>query len=133
MATRPWVTPEEVKEHTDNAKVKERADKKLIWDIFHAEQFVIKYTHNRFEDPEKYPEIPQGVWLAVVMLAEMYAARNADTDKNSGNYKSETFDDYSYTIADTEKKQENLDLAPLLDEFKESAVNNAVNMKLRKL
>ena len=133
MAKRPWVTPEEVKEYTENVKVKERPDEKLRWDIVRAEMYVIKYTGNRFNDDVKYPEIPDNVKLAVILLAEMYSSSAATSDKNSGNYESESFDDYSYKIADTAKKQENIDLGPLLDEFRESAVNHAVNMKLRKL
>jgi len=130
---RPWVTPEEVKEYTDNTKVKDRSDIKLEVDIFRAEQDVIKYTGNHFNNPDKFTEIPRPVKLAVILLAEMYAGSSNDGDKNSGNYKSETFDDYSYTIADTAKKLDNINLGPLLDEFMEEAPKNAVNMKLRKL
>jgi len=131
--TRPWVTPEEVREYTENPNVKERSDKRLELDILRAEQYVIRYTGNHFTDPDRFPELPQQVRLAVILLAEMYASSAATSDKNSGNYKSETFDDYSYTLADTAKKQENIDLGPLLDEFILSAPRRAVNMNLRKL
>ena len=131
MATRPWVTPEEVKEYTDNQGVKNRGDGKLEIDIFRAEQDVILYTNNRFEDSEKFPEIPQPVRIATLLLAEMYANASVDIDK--GNFKSETFDDYSYTIADTAKKKDNLDLSSLLDEFVENAPRSPVNMSLQKL
>jgi len=130
---RPWVTPEEVKEYTENPNVKNRPDDKLKWDIVRAEAYVIKYTGNRFDNPEKYTEIPENVKLAVILLAEMYASSAATSDKNSGNYESESFDDYSYKLADTAKKQENIDLGPLLDEHIESAPRHAVNMSLRKL
>ena len=51
MAARPWVLPQEVRDYTDRPSVKERADAKLSVDISRAEQYVISYTHNRFEDP----------------------------------------------------------------------------------
>ena len=133
MAARPWVTPKEVIDYSDNQRVKNRAEEKLTVDIFRAEQYVIKYTNNRFDDDTKYPTAPEPVRMAIILLAESYASSASESDKNSGNYKSETFDDYSYTLADTAKKQENLDLGPLLDEFAQSAPRNAVNMKLRRL
>lgn len=133
MATRPWVTPDNIREYTDNKKVKARSDAKLKMDIARAELYVISYTSNRFDDATKYPNAPEAVVMAVTLLAEMYAGSSAETDK--GNFKSETFDDYSYTLADTAKKQENLDLGPLLDEFVDPATKagNGVDMRLRKL
>ena len=133
MATRSWVTPQEVKDYSDNPKIQNRNEEKLKLDIFRAEQYVIRYTGNTFEDDVKYPAVPEGVRLAVILLAEMYAASAAEHDEKSGNYKNETFDDYSYTLADTAKKQENIDLGPLLDEYVIGVTKNAVNMKLRKL
>ena len=131
MATRPWVTPQEVKDYSDNPKVQNRTDEKLKFDIARAELKVIRYTKNRFEDNEKFPVIPEPVSLAVILLAEMYAGSSAEIDK--GNYKSESFDEYSYTVADTATKQENIDLGPLLDDYVVEAVRNAVHMNLRKL
>lgn len=61
MAERPWVTPEELKEYTEFEEVKNRADSKLKIDISRAESWVIDYCNNRFDDPEKYPEIPENV------------------------------------------------------------------------
>ena len=130
---RPWVTPGEVKDYSDNPKIQNRNEEKLKVDIFRAEQYVIRYTGNTFKDDAKFPAVPEGVRLAVILLAEMYATSAAEYDEKSGNYKSETFDEYSYTLADTAKKQENIDLGPLLDEYVVSMTKNAVNMKLRKL
>ena len=94
MATRPWATPAEVKAYTTNPLVQNRTDQRLKVDIFRAEQYVMKRTNNDFSS---FATIPEPVKLAVILLAEMYAA-GASSDKNDGNYKSETFDDYSYTI-----------------------------------
>lgn len=138
MAARPWVLPQEVRDYTDRPSVKDRTDAKLSVDISRAEQYVISYTHNRFEDPEKYPTIPEPVKTAVILIAEAYAAYAADfgAGAGAGTFKSESFNDYSYTAADTAYIIGNLDLAPLLNDYVESEkakVKNAVNMRMRKL
>ena len=136
MATKPWVTPQEVRDYSDRARVIERTDAKLTIDISRAEQYVINYTHNRFEDSEKYPTVPEPIRTAVILIAEAYAAYAADFGAGLGTFKSESFDDYSYTTADTAYIINNLDLAPLLDEFIEAEngkVKNAVVMRIRKL
>lgn len=131
MASRPWVTPQEVRDYSDKPKIAERTDAKLVIDIARAEQYVISYTNNRFDDDERYPEIPSEVKTAVILMAEMYASTSLE--KARGEYKSESFDDYSYTAADTDAKRDNLDLGPLLDDFVIVQSKNAVTMKLRKL
>ncbi len=136
MATRPWASPQDVRDYTDRPLVQTRTDAKLAIDISRAEQYVINYTHNHFEDPEKYPTVPESVKTAVILLAEAYAAYAVDFGAGSGTYKSESFDDYSYTAADTAYIIGNLDLAPLLDEFVETEngkSKNAVTMRMRKL
>lgn len=134
MAARPWVLPQNVIDYTDNPKIKARPVGKLEVDISRAELYVINYTRNRFDDPDKYPVPPGGVVTAVILIAEMYACGAVETgDIGSGSFKSASYDEFSYTLADTAHKQENLDLGPLLDEFILAAPRNAVNMKLRKL
>lgn len=130
MAIRPWATPTEVKTYSDKQRVKDRAEAKVAVDITRAEQYVIRYTNNRFDDVVKYPEIPGSIKTAVILVAEVYGNNAAE---GKGEYKSETFDDYSYTLADTAAKLENLDLGPLLDEFITEAPRNAVTMKMRRL
>lgn len=133
MAARPWVTPDEVKAYTDYPKVQARADAKLKIDISRAEQYVITYTNNRFEDDEKYPEAPESVKTAVILIAEMYAFNAAEGADGKGAYKSESFDDYSYTLADTTTKLDNLVLGPLLDDYVIVEARNGVTMRLMKL
>jgi len=133
MAKRPWVTPDEVKAYTDYPKVKDRSDEKLKVDITRAEYYVINYTRNHFDDHIKYPTLPESVRTAVILVAEMYAFNAAEGGTGKGAYKSETFDDYSYTMADTGEKLDNLLLGPLLDEFTEPDSGSKVVMKLRKL
>jgi hypothetical protein len=133
MATRPWATPGDVREYTGRASVKERSDAKLAVDISRAEQYVASYTRNRFDDPEKYPAVPESVKTAVILIAEAYAADAAGLGAGAGMFKSETFDDYSYTAADTAYKLGNLDLGPLLDEYVEPVAKNTVTMRMRRL
>lgn len=129
MARRPWVTPDEVREYTDKPTVAARSDAKLKIDITRAELYVISYTNNRFDD-EQYPEAPEAVKTAVILIAEMYGNSAVE---GKGEYKSESFDDYSYTFAETSVKLENLDLGPLLDEHVVVEPKQGVTMKIRKL
>ena len=52
--------------------------------------------------------------MAVILLAESYA--NTDILTKNGSMKSESFDDYSYTLDDRDEI-ERLGLGPLLDDF----------------
>jgi len=133
MATRPWVTPQEVKDYSENPRVTSRDDSRLKVDILRAEQRVIAITGNRFDDADEFPEIPLNVKTAVMLLAEMYAIGAAGADANSGNFRSESFDDYSYTLHDTESKIDNIDIEPLLADYIVARARNPVNMSLRKL
>lgn len=130
MAQRPWVTPKEVKDYTEHEKAKERADNKLKIDISRAEQYVIRYTNNRF-DTGQYPNIPEEVKNAVILIAEAYAY-NASKDEKK--IKSETFDDYSYTLSDDSGPNlDNIDLGALLDDYVIVLPKRSVTMSLRKL
>lgn len=127
MAKRPWVTPQEVKEYSEIPAVQQRSDARLMVDIARAEQYVITYTHNSFEDKE---EIPAAVKTAVLILAEAYGHNAVVAAKE---VKSETFDDYSYTTEAKEISAEALDLAALLDEFVVKEPRNGVTLRMRKL
>lgn len=127
MAKRPWVTPQEVREYSEIAAVQQRSDARLTVDIARAEQYVITYTHNSFEDKE---EIPAAVKTAVLILAEAYGHNAVVAAKE---VKSETFDDYSYTTETKQISVEALDLAALLDEFVITEPRNGVTLRMRKL
>lgn len=127
MAKRPWVTPEEVREYSAVPEVKNRSDVQLAIDIARAEQYVITYTHNDFSDVE---EIPPSVKLAVLILAENYGHSAVLISKG---VKSETFDDYSYTAADSAFAIGDLDLAALLDDFIKAGNNGTITMRMRRL
>jgi len=135
MATRPWVTPQEVKDYTEIGSIKNRSDAKLEIDIARAEYWVINYCHHDFSDDEKYPVIPTPVKMAVILLAEAYSF-NA-TKIASAGLKSETFDDYSYTASEsTLIDLDDVDVSGLLGDFVEGVAINgdtAITMRLRKL
>ena len=126
MASRPWVTPQEVREYSENAKVQERSETRLSVDIARAEQYVMTYTHNKFD---KCDAVPEAVKTAVLLLAESYG-RNAVI--SAKGIKSETLDDYSYTAAEAVGADE-LDLAALLDEFVIAEPRNGITMRMRRL
>jgi len=130
VASRPWVTPAEVKAYSDRECVQARSDARLTVDISRAEQYVITYTHNDFSDGEKYPTVPEAVKTAALLLAEAYAYNAVVSSKE---LKSETFDDYSYTAERSVVSVESLDLAALLDDFIVAKANNAVTMRMRRL
>lgn len=132
MADRPWVTPDEVRNYSESPKVKARSDERLAIDITRAEQYVIAYTHNRFED---YEELPDPVKAAVIILADSHAYTAVMTS-TTGGMKSETFDDYSYTVADSASGAsiEDLGLNILLDEFViDDGASGKITMRMRKL
>ena len=133
MAERPWVLPKEIKAYTDIEAVQQRKKDKLEMDIARAEQYVITYTHNRFEG---YDKIPGPVRTAVILLAEAYASYANQLKKTGGGaLKSETFDDYAYTAGDGtfEDFVKALDLAALLDDFVIKQASGTVTMRMRRL
>lgn len=126
MANRPWVTPQAVKDYTEYPSVQKRDEAKLTTDISRAEQYVIAYTNNDFADKE----LPEAVKTAVILVAEAYAFNACVAAKE---LKSETFDDYSYTVETCTIDVDSLDLKPLLDEYTTVKSRSGVTMRLRKL
>lgn len=133
MPTRPWITPADVIAYTEFQSVKDRDTTKLTYDIIRAESDIIQYTGNDFADEETYPVIPDEILLADKILAEHYALRALDEGRATG-YKSEKFDDYSYTRFDKEMA-ESLGIGSLLAPhiIPEGSSGTKVNMRLRKL
>jgi len=127
MAARPWVAPDEVKAYSDLGNVKKREDCKLTVDIARAEQTVITRTNNRFDADMV---IPEPVRLAVILIAEYFADKAI---RGNREYKSESFDDYSYTVADSASGISWIEIDPLLEDFCIKESRSAVVMKMRKL
>lgn len=130
MAARPWVSPEEVREYTSHEELKSRPDKKLSFDIARAEIKIVHRTNNHFAD-DAYPEIPEEVKMAVILLAEAYAKNDVESTKRQ--IKSETFDDYSYTAETAMIDIETLDLDDLLAAHVLATGRGTTVFKLRKL
>lgn len=129
---RPWITPGDIQKYTDSKKVKARSNTQLEFDISRAENYVISYTHNRFDTEEYANNIPDDIKKALILLAEAYALKSVNASAE-GIMKSETFDDYSYTIA-TERTDliADLQLGPMLEPYM-SNDSGDTNVKLRKL
>lgn len=150
---RPWITPSDVKGYSDDIAiigkketvtkdgqtvekviVPERTDAKLLIDIARAEAMIIGYCHHDFSNAEKYPQLPNNVRVAAILLTEAIAHNGYITNAAYSNYKSETFDDYSYTAGDTSAVSiSGLNLSSLLDEYVESKQKGDVIFRLRKL
>lgn len=129
MAVRPWVTPEELLAYTSDPSLKERSETQIQFDIARAEDYVEGYCNNRFDDNEKYPEIPDKVRRAVILIAEMYAAKAQAAAEGKGTmYKSESLDDYSYTLEDSQAAIDNMIIGPLLDPFIIQKVRHGIKM-----
>jgi hypothetical protein len=99
-------------------------------DISRAEAKIISITHNRFSD-DKYPTIPEPVRLATILAAEAYAKNAAERAKKQ--IKSETFDDYSYTLESSEIDLSSLDLDELLRDYVLPEDAGDTILRLRKL
>ncbi len=122
-----WVTPQEVREYSEIPAVQQRNDTRLTVDIARAKQYITTYTHNRFENVE---QIPEPVKMATLLLAEAYAY-NAILASNE--MKSETFDDYSYTVEKSQIDIDRLDIAALLDDYVITEPSNGIVFRMRKL
>lgn len=138
--TRPWVSPQQVKEYTEIKAVQNRADEKLEMDIARAEQYVITYTHNEFKDESYDTAIPKEVVLAIILLAEAYANQAIMAAKQSevvmeNGMKSETFDDYSYTVSDSASEFDvsSLNLSSLLDSYVIAQAKGKTILRMHKL
>ena len=116
MAKRPWVTPQEVRDYSVIPEVQQRTDARLEIDIARAEQYVIAYTHNSFEEIKK---VPQSVKTAAIILAEAYGHKS--------------FDDYSCTYETKEISAEVLGIEALLQDYVKKEPKNGVILRMRKL
>lgn len=128
---RPWVEPEQIRAYSLSAKVQERTDVQLAYDIARAERYVVFHTHNKFDSEEYESGLPSDVMMAVILLAEAYA-KQAITQKD-GVMSSESFDDYSYTVGTGSDVADSLGLGAMLKEYVLPEEHGKAVMKLRKL
>lgn len=125
-AERPWILPEDVKSYTSHKEVAERSDERLKFDIARAEMKIIHITNNKFTGCE---EIPEPVKMAVILVAEAYAKNDIEAAKKK--IKSESFDDYSYTLESGTISLDSLDLEELLRDYIITDGIGKIVMKLR--
>lgn len=123
---RPWILPEDVKSYTSHKEVAERSDERLKFDIARAEMKIIHITNNKFTNCE---EIPEPVKMAVILVAEAYAKNDIEAAKKK--IKSESFDDYSYTLESGTINLDSLDLEELLRDYIITDGIGKIVMKLR--
>ena len=98
----------------------------------------MNYCHQDFGS---YQTVPSNVVTADLLLSEYYAsnaimaAKSTSSVVSSGGLKSETFDDYSYTVADSASvlDEASLDLASLLDEYVVPVATGNTFLRMRKL
>ena len=128
---RPWVSPQDLKDYTEIKEIKERADKKLAFDIARAEQKIIKITNNKFDAEEYAEQIPETVKMAIILVAEEYAKNTIEKAKKQ--IKSESFDDYSYTLDSGIIDLDSLNLEELLSDYIMSEGIGKMMMRLRAL
>ncbi|MDR3345183.1 MAG: DUF3199 family protein [Oscillospiraceae bacterium] len=126
MAAEIWLTPDELREYSNNKDVKKRTDLQLQMDIYRAKSYIVCYTHNSFDDAELLPE---EVKIALLLIAEQYAIMSFNP--NDG-LKSETYDDYAYTRADKAGIDiEALGLDSLLDDWVIEPPKTGVTLKMQ--
>lgn len=126
---RPWITAQEVIDYSDLSDVVTRSPAKLSIDIRRAESYIIKYCNNDFTDEEYNDSIPEDVRVADILLTEYFAHNKAII----GSKKSETFDDYSYTVDDSSIDVTSLGLDTLLGPYIKTKPAGNVNMRMRRL
>lgn len=124
------ITPEEIKDYTSFAAVKKRSDGQLKSDILEATVEAKGIVGHDFSGPE-YTPLPDEVRLALIKLAQFYALINADESMTKG-YKSERFENYSYTLPDGNPIRKP-DLLSLLNDFikKDEPVETNSRWKMR--
>lgn len=118
---RPWITVGELERFTERTEVKNLTPLRTSVMINLAESKIIAYCHHDFSDDVKYPELPESVKNATYILAEAFCYN--DSRQTTGVIKSETYDDYSYTIESSETSTDFdvLGIATLLKPYVEDA------------
>lgn len=100
--------------YTDSEKVKKRNPEKLDMDIRRAEKTVLHLLNRKPDDSIFLNGAPEDIKSAIILYAEYYALW--EIRKHSSGYKSESFDDYSYTLTDDFKLEEP-DVKELIREY----------------
>lgn len=126
----PWITPDDVRNYSCLADVKNRSNLQMGVDIRRAERYIMEYTNHDFSDGKYAGGIPEEVLDADVILSEYFAHNSA---ANGTAKKSESFDDYSYTAEDSFIDMKSLGLDVLLKPYRAVKTAGTATMRLRKL
>lgn len=125
------IKPEQVIAYTEFEAVKEREPTKLESDILQAEIELFNKAGHKFSDA-KYSPLPAEVQLALIKLTEYYALVNSDESMIKG-YKSESLENYSYTLSDgTGVSKPSIDLL-IADYVVKAAPKRPISFKMRAL
>lgn len=126
--SRPWITPEELSSFSEHESVKNKSAVRILVMINLAESKIIAYCKHDFSDVKKYPTLPQEVKNAALILADALCYN--DSLQTSGKLKSESYDDYSYTVDVNEISIgfDNLGISSLLDPY---VLDDSGNLFLR--
>lgn len=127
MAKEPWLTPLDVQQYSEIEAVQKREPHRLETDIARAQSYIINYTHDDFK---LYLDLPTAVKTAALLIAEAYAYNSAIA---ANSIKSETFDEYSYTVETSQIEIESLDVSALLAPYVRPVTHNDITLRLRRL
>lgn len=128
MANRLWVTYDEVLKITKHPDLFEKNKLRVEMMISIAESKIISYCKNDFSNDIKYPELPTAVKSATLILADALVYN--DNLRTESVIKSESYDDYSYTVDVNESTValDELGLSSMLDPYVREDTGG--NMKL---
>lgn len=126
---RPFISPDQLIEHSSYQSVQNREHDKLANDIKRAELFIMQKCDRTFDDVEADSVTGERLVMAVIMLAEMYAfnaelkATAVNSSGGGRSLKSESEKDYNYQYADTSEDMitfDDIGLESMLEPLKTS-------------
>lgn len=127
------ISPQDVKDYTVFASVKERTNPQMEMDILQAQQDIFSFAGHKFDDAIKYATLPVEVKLAFIKLTEYYALTNSDESLAKG-IKTEKIGDYSYTISDNgSSSAQKFSLSTLLADHILSVGTKRMTFKMRSI
>lgn len=127
---RPWVLPANLRSFTEHNEVNEKTDDKLAVMISIAERKVIDYCKHDFTSEEYELSLPQDVKNAVLIIADSLSYN--DSLRITGSLKSESYDDYSYTV-DVHEISTDFDIlgvSSLLDPYVMDDTGGSLNFRI---
>ena len=125
---RPWITSKELLEFTERSEVQKKSPAKIAVMISLAESKIISFCKHDFSNDDDYPNVPQDIKNATLILADALCYN--DSLRTSGVVKSESFDDYSYTV-DVEEVSTDFDVLGISTLLEPYALDNSGSLFFR--